>query len=163
MKTKILALLTITLIAMLTTSYAYACLTSHYHPTSRHIDIEFTRVTSTDNEQNFNTADIQAIITRDRNTIMVWVSNAYPNYEATLKYTIKNIGSYPVKFSAPTIINPNPEALEVKTTNHQSVILYPQKSIQGTTKILILSTAQQNTRYTFQIQNTAQQNHQKWG
>jgi hypothetical protein len=54
-----------------------------------------------------------------------------------------------------TIINPNPEALEITTTDHTCTWLQPWQTVKGTTTAHILQTAQQNSQYTFQIQIAA--------
>ena len=157
MKTKTLTLLAITIIALLTTSYSYACITTNPQTVNCYrIDIEFTSVKTADNENTQNTAKIKAQITPDHNTINVHITNAYPNYEAHVTYTIKNTGNQPVQFTSLTISNPNPEALQITTTNHQGTILQPCQTTQGTTTIHILPTAQQHRQYTFKIENTAE-------
>jgi hypothetical protein len=156
MRNKLLALLAITIITLLTSSYTYACLyTDASTINCQDFNIIFTTATTSDNENTKNTANIQAQIAYDHQTINVRITNAYPQYEAYLKYTIKNTGKYPAQFTAPTITNPNPEALQITTTNHQNTILQPGQTIQGTTTIHLLATIQQNRQYTFQIKNTA--------
>jgi hypothetical protein len=154
LKTKILALIAITTIALLTTSYAFACLTTSPQIDFDSPNIEYTTAQTTDNE-NTNTANIQAQITHDHNTINVQITNAYPNYQAQVIYTIKNTGNYPVQFSEQTIINPNPEAIQIITTNHQNTILQPSQTTQGTTTIRTLPSAQEKHQYAFQITNIA--------
>ncbi len=117
MKTKILTLITIFFVASLTTSFSYACQT--INPQPQCLNIEFVAVSVQDNEQIHNTATIKAQITPDHNTINVKITNAYPNYQAAIKYTIKNTGNRAVQFYAPTISNPAPWALEVTSTNHR--------------------------------------------
>ncbi len=153
MSKKNLAIFSVVLISLLTTSYAYACI---YHPLHSldNLNIEFTQVKTLDNEQNQNVATIHALISIDHHTVYVQISNAYPDYQAQLKYVIKNTGNMPIQFSAPTILNPNPEAIQI-TTDSQNQILQPYQTLQGTTGILILPEAQQNQQYNFQIKNTA--------
>ncbi|MGD6933541.1 MAG: hypothetical protein ACQCN5_04985 [Candidatus Bathyarchaeia archaeon] len=153
MNTRILAIFSVIIISLLTTSYAYACI---YHPLHNldNLNIEFTQVKTFDNEQKQNLATIHALISIDRHTIYVQISNAYPEYQAQIKYLIKNTGNMPIQFSAPTIVNPNPEAIQI-TTDSQNQILQPYQTLQGTTAILILPDAQQNQQYSFQIKNTA--------
>jgi hypothetical protein len=152
-KTKALTLLTIFIVASLTTSYSYACQT--VNPQSQCINIEFIAVSVQDDEQTHNTATIKAQITPDHNTINVKITNAYPNYQATVKYTIKNTGNRAIQFSAPTISNPAFWALEVTSTNHKGIVLQPCQTIQGTTTVHVLAAAQENRQYSFEVKNIA--------
>jgi hypothetical protein len=154
MKTKILTVLFVIVISLLTTSYAYACI---YFPpeTLDNLNIEFIQATTADNEETQNIATVQAQITYDRHGINVQIANVYPNYQAHVAFVIMNTGNLPIQFSAPSIVNPHPEALQVTITNIQNQILQPYQTMQGTLTILILSEAQQNQQYTFQIKNTA--------
>jgi hypothetical protein len=77
--------------------------------------------------------------------------NAYPSYEAYITYTIKNKGKMPAYLNSLTIKNPNPEALEISTTDHTGTWLQPDQTTQGTTTICILQAAKQNWQYQFQI------------
>jgi hypothetical protein len=157
MKAKLLTALVVVLISLLTTSYAYACLTidtvSINCPSA---NLGFSAVVVSDNENTQNIVYIQAIITPDKNSINIAVSNAYPNYQGILKYTIKNTGNYPIQFTLLTVTNSNPIALQITTTDHTGTLLGPSQVIQGATNIRVLSTAQENTVYTFKIQITAQ-------
>jgi hypothetical protein len=154
MKNKIIALIVIAAIAFSTISYAFACNSINPQVNDDNPNIEYTSAQTYDNE-NTNLANTQAQITNDHDTINVQINNAYPNYEGQITYTIKNTGNYPVEFNAPTIINPNPDAIQIITTNHQCTILQPGQSTQGATKIRTLANAQQNHQYAFQITNTA--------
>jgi hypothetical protein len=154
LKTKIITLIAITTIALLTTSYAFACASVNPQINYGSSNIEYTTTRTSDNE-NANIASIQAQITRDHCTINVQIENAYPNYEAQIAYTIKNTGNHPIGFNAPTIINPNPECIQIITTNHKNTIIQPGQTTQGTTTVRILPSAQQNHQYTFKITNIA--------
>jgi hypothetical protein len=57
----------------------------------------------------------------------------------------------PAHFISLTITNPNPEALEITTTDHTGTWLPPDQTTQGTTTIRILQEAKQNWQYQFQI------------
>ena len=93
MKAKLISILFVVLIALLSTSYAYACLTIDKVSTSCFTpDLIFNSASASDNE---NTATIYATISSAKDIITVTVSNAYPNYQGTLKYSIKNTGSLP--------------------------------------------------------------------
>jgi hypothetical protein len=154
MKRKILTLIAIVAIALLTISYAFACDRVNPQVNDDNPNIEYTNAQTADNE-NTNLANTQAQITNGHDTINVQINNAYPNYEGQITYTIKNTGNRPAELNAPTIINPNPDAIQIITTNHQNTILQPGQSTQGATKIQTLANAQQNHQYTFQITNKA--------
>jgi hypothetical protein len=154
LKTKIITLIAITTIALLTTSYAFACASVNPNINYDNPNIEYTTTKTSDNE-NTNIASIQAKITRDHCNINVQIENAYPNYEAQIAYTIKNTGNHPLDFNTPTIINPNPECIQIITTNHKNTIIQPDQTTQGTTTVRILPSAQQNHQYTFKITNIA--------
>jgi len=154
MKTKIFATLIFTMIALSIIGYSYACHNGGWHINcgcSCNCDVKFTYVTTSDNEFEKEVADVYAEISCDGNTINVYITNAYPCYEAYITYTIKNKGSKPAHFDSVTIINPNPEALEITTTNHTCTYLSPCTTVQGTTTVHILQPAEQNAEYSFQI------------
>jgi len=152
MKTKLFATLILTMITLSTIGYSYACWNGRIHINCYcNCDIEFTTVTTTDNEIEKDVADVYAEITNDGNTINAYITNAYPCYEAYITYTIQNTGNKPTHFKNLTIINPNPEALEITTTNHTCTWLQPSETIEGVTTIHILQEAKQNWQYTFQI------------
>lgn len=154
MKTKILAITSVILITLLSTSYAYACYC--YPPANLdNLNIEFIQATTADNEQTTNSATIQAQISYDHHNINVKIQNAYPGYVGKLNYVIKNTGNIAAQFSAPTIINAHPEAIKIETTNSQNKVIQPCQTLQGTTIITVLDGAQQNQQCTFQIKNTA--------
>jgi len=145
-------MLTLTIIALLTVGYSYACQNGgiNINPNSN-FEAAFTNVTISDNEAEIDVAITSAQITPDGNTINVFISNAYPSYEAYITYTIKNEGKMPAHFNSLTITNPNPEALEITTTNHTGTWLQPDQTTQGTTTICSLQEAKQNWQYQFQI------------
>jgi hypothetical protein len=94
LKTRLLAILTVTVISLLTTSYSHASLNLNNQPLCPTLNIQFTSATTSDNEAQ-NIANIQAYISYDRNTISIQVTDACPNYEGYLTYTIKNTGNAP--------------------------------------------------------------------
>jgi len=141
------------MIALTTIGYSYACLNGgiriNCHETN--CDIEFISVTATDNEQEKYVAEVYAQKTSDGRTINVYITNGYPCYEAYINYTIKNTGNYPIHFDNLTITNPNPEALEITTTNHTCTYLQPCATVNGSTTVHILQEAEECHTYTFQI------------
>ena len=154
MKTKIFALLILAIIALSIIGYSYACYNGGVHIDcycQPNCNIRFTYVTTSDNEHEKYVADVQAQITCDGDTIQVSITNAYPCYEAYINYTIKNKGTCPIHFNSLTIINPNPEALDITTTNHTCTLLPPGDMVQGTTAVHILQPAEQDWEYNFQI------------
>lgn len=153
MKTKIFALIILAIIALSIIGYSYACYNDGVHidccyPTC---DLKFISVTTSDNEIEKDVGNVSAEITCDRYTINAYITNAYPCYKAYICYTIKNKGTCPIHFDSVTIINPNPEALEITTTNHTYTCLSPYETVKGTTTVHTLQPAQQNGQYTFQI------------
>lgn len=147
---KLFATLILTMIALTTIGYSYAYSNGGININSN-CDIEFTTVTTTDNEIEKDVANVHAQITPDGNNIQIHISNAYPCYQAHIHYTIQNTGNKPTHFTNLTITNPNPEALEITTTNHTCTWLQPSETVDGTTTVHILQTAKQNWQYTFQI------------
>jgi len=147
---KLFATLILTMIILTAIGYSYAYSNSGIHINSN-CDIEFTTVTTTDNEIEKDVANVHAQITPDGNTIQTYISNAYPCYQAHITYTIQNTGNKPTHFTNTTITNPNPEALEITTTNHTCTWLQPGETTEGTTTVHILQPAKQNEQYTFQI------------
>jgi archaellum component FlaG (FlaF/FlaG flagellin family) len=151
-KTKIFALLILAIVLLTTTGYSYACYNGRIQ-----IDcycscsLAFTKVTTSDNENEKDIGKIYATLSCNKNIIIAQITNTYPCYEATITYTIKNTGNRPIQFTTLTIINPNPEALEITTTNHTGTALYPCQTLEGTTKVHVLQPAKENGQYLFQI------------
>lgn len=152
MNAKLPATLLLTIITLLSIGYSYACQGNgiNINP-NKNFNIAFIHVTASDNEAYTNVATIQAQITRDQKSINVYIINAYPGYEAHITYTIQNIGKIPTRLDSLTIKNPYPQALKITTTDQTHKWLQPGQTIQGTTTIQILETAQENRCYTFQI------------
>jgi hypothetical protein len=144
-------MLTLTIIALLTVGYSYAYKNGGINIKPNKFDIAFANVIANDNEAEIDVAITSAQITPDGNTINVYISNAYPGYEAYVTYTIQNTGKMPAHFISLTITNPNPEALEITTTDHTGTWLSPDQTVHGTTTIRILQEAKQNWQYQFQI------------
>lgn len=154
MKKQLLAALFLAVIAIGTIGYSYACFNRTYF-TNRcncYCGVEFKTVTTSDNENEKDVGNALAQITIDGNTINAQITNAYPCYEAYITYTIQNTGCLPIHFISVTINNPNPEALEITTTNHTCTWLPIGETTPGTTTVHILQEAQQCHQYTFQIQ-----------
>jgi hypothetical protein len=149
---KLPATLTLAVIALLTIGYSYACKNGGItiNP-NNNFDAAFTNVTTNDNEAQIDVATTCAQITPDGNAINAYIINAYPCYEAYITYTIQNKGNKPAYFDSVTITNPNPEALEITTTNHAYTWLQPGQTVQGTTTVHILQEARQGWQYKFQI------------
>ena len=153
MKTKIFAIIILAIIALSIIGYSYACYNGGVHIDcyQPYCDLKFISVTTSDNEIEKDVANVSAEITCDRYTINAYITNSYPCYEAYICYTIKNKGTCPIHFDSVTIINPNPEALDITTTNHTCTWLSLCETVQGTTTVHILQPAKQNGQYTFQI------------
>lgn len=100
-----------------------------------HCNIAFTKVTTTNNEIEKDIANVYATISADKNTITAQITNAYPGYKAQITYTIRNTGNRPIQFTSLTIATPNPEALEITTTNLSGTWLNPCETTSDTTTI----------------------------
>lgn len=149
---KLLATLTLTMIALTIIGYSYANSNGGINANpNKNLDIAFISVTTSDNEAETDIATLIAQITPEGKTINAYITNAYPNYEAYITYTTQNRDKKPARFDSLTITNPNPDALEITTTDHTYTWLQPSQTIQGTTTIRILQTAKENQQYTFQI------------
>jgi hypothetical protein len=154
---KVLTTLALTIITLMAIGYSYACTNGGISINCYcNCDLSFTKVTYWDNEIQKDVANVNAYITCDKDTINVIITNGYPCYMAYINYTIKNTGNYQIQFTNLTIINDNPEALDITTTNHTSTTLNPCQTISGTTTVHILQPAKQNWTYTFQIKIGAQ-------
>jgi len=140
------------IIVLTSIGYSYACYKGRIHVNCCcNCDVESTSVITGDNEVEKDVASIIAEITDEGSTINAYIINGYPCYQAHITYTIKNMGSYPVHFTNVIIENPNPEALEITTTNHTCTWLSPYETVQGTTIIHILQQAKEDWQYRFQI------------
>jgi len=154
MKTRTTTAILLTLITLMSigtafalTSNSYACRTTCY----TNCDVIFTYVNSYDNEIEKDVAHTCAWITSCKHTIKICVTNAYPCYEATIDYAIKNIGKLYAHIDKITIDNPNPEALETQITNHECTWIAPCEKINGQLTVHVLQGAQQSHTYEFEI------------
>jgi len=153
-KTKLFAAIILTMIALGTIGFSYACNNGGIHIDcycQPNCNIRFTYVTTSDNEHEKYVADVSAKINYAGDTITACITNAYPCYRAYINYTIQNKGTCPIHFDNLVIINGHPEALEITTTNHTCTWLSSYETVKGTTTIHILQTAEQNAEYNFQI------------
>ena len=149
---KLLFALALTILTLTAIGYSYACTNGGITINCYcNCDVKFTSVTFWDNEIEKDVANVYATLSCDKDTINVIITNGYPCYRAYINYTIKNTGCRPVYFENLTITNPNPEALDITTTNHTGTWLQPCQTISGLTTAHILQQAQQNWTYQFQI------------
>ena len=152
---RLLTTLALIIITLMATGYSYAYRNGGIHINCYchcYCNVKFTQVITWDNEIEKDVAAITATIEGcNDDTIEAYITNGYPCYTAYINYTIKNIGCKPIHFNSLTIINPNPEALEITTTNHTCTWLSPYETVQGTTTIHILQQAKEDWQYRFQI------------
>jgi hypothetical protein len=152
MRNKTLALVVFAIIALSTIGYSYACCGGiRIECCQPNCEIKFICVKTGDNETIKDVGKVCAQISCDGHTINGYVTNSYPCYLAYINYTIKNTGGCPIHFCNLTIINPNPEALEITTTNHTCTWLQPSETVKGTTTVHVLCQAEQDSQYTFKI------------
>jgi len=153
MKDKMVIALALTMLTLTAMGYSYACTNGGWQINCYcYCNVKFTKVTTWDNEIEKDVANITAkIIGCSGDTIDAYIKNGYPCYMAYINYTIKNIGCKPVHFNSLTIINPNPEALEITTTDRTCTWLAPGEKTSVLTTVHILQQAQQNWQYQFQI------------
>lgn len=154
MKKQLIAVLFLAVIVASTIGYSYACFNRSFFIKRCYCNcgVEFKSVATSDNENEKDVAAVTAQITIDGKTINAQITNAYPCCEAYINYTMQNTGCFPIHFISVAIINPNPEALEITTTDHTCTWLPIGETTQGTTTVHILQEAKQNWQYTFQIQ-----------
>jgi len=152
MKTKLLATLILSMVALGIIGYSYSCNNGGWQISCYcNCDVKFKTVTTSDNEIEKDVATVSATINYAGDTISACITNGYPCYRAYINYTIKNTGCKPAHFDSVTIINDYPEALEITTTNHTCTWLSPCETVKGTTTVHILQPAEQNAEYTFKI------------
>jgi len=154
-KTKIFALLILAIIALTTIGYSYACwnggiqINCYYYC---YCDVKFTKVTTWDNEVEKDVGNVSAQITCDGNTINVYITNAYPCYEAYINFTIKNKGDKPVHIDEVTVQDYNKTALEIEMTNIIACTwISPCETINGLLTVHTLQEAEECHTYTFKI------------
>jgi len=150
-KTKICTLVILAVIALTTIGYSYACYNGgiQINFCQCNCDVMFTKVTSKDNEIEKDIADVYAQITHDGDTINVYITNAYPCYEAYINFTIKNKGNKPAHIDDAYIEDYNQKALEIDITNIACTWINPSQTISGLLKVHTLPEAKQNWQYTF--------------
>ena len=91
----------------------------------------------------------------DGKTILVTVENGYPCYEATMWYTIANVGTVPVHIQDIVVDNPNPITVEV-TGIAPGTQIHPISEpgvvpTPGDLHIHVLQEAEQGAWYTFTV------------
>jgi hypothetical protein len=151
MKTKIIAIPILAIVALSIIGYSYACTNGWHIDCYCNCDVKFIKVTTSDNEFVKFVADVSARINCAGDTIKACITNGYPCYRAYINYTIKNTGCKPVHFDMVKIINDHPEALDITTTNHTCTWLSPCDTVKGTTTVHVLQPAKQNWQYCFEI------------
>jgi len=151
MKTKIIAIPILAIVALGIIGYSYACTNGGCQINCCNCDVKFIKVTTSDNEVTKFVADVSAYINCAGDTIKAYITNGYPCYRAYINYTIKNTGCKPVHFNSLTITNTHPEALEIATTDHTCTWLSPGDTVKGTTTVHVLQPAKQKWQYCFEI------------
>jgi hypothetical protein len=141
----------IIIIAIGLVSYGYACATGINIKTSI-CAVKFIKAMTSDNEVSNDFAHVSAQIIDCGQAIEMTMTNGYPHYEAYLNYAIQNKGTVPIQSTSLAITNPNPEALKVTSTDHGGTWLQPGQTVQGTTNVTLLETAQQGGYYAFKVQ-----------
>ena len=120
-------------------------------------DVEFTDVTTSDNEYEKEVADVTAQIINGGSGIHVDISNAYPEYIATITFTMENVGSKPIYVSAFSIESSDDDALDINVVPDINVgtwlYYYGDKIIRDLT-VRITQLAEQNTPYRFWVNTT---------
>jgi hypothetical protein len=156
MKSKLIATLVLALIVLGPIGYSYTNLSGGIHSDwVDSCDMKFESVTTSDNEQGINIANISACIAFDGWTIFTCISNAYPEYEAYINYTIKNTGNRPIHMENVAIVNPSPKSVKISTTNLTGTWLQPSETVRGSATVRILQEAREKWLYIFIIRITA--------
>jgi hypothetical protein len=156
MRNKLLATFVLALIALASIGYSYTSLTGWiYSDDVSNCSMKFIFVTTSDNEHGNNIANVSACIAFDGWTIFTCISNAYPDYEAYVNYTIQNAGNRPIHIENITAVNPNSKSLKITTTNLTCTWLQPSETVKGSATILILQQAREKWLYIFIIRITA--------
>ena len=152
MRKKIVFALVMLLISLNLVGYSLACSSGGIVVNSGSTcNAAFVKVTTSDNEDVKDVGHVWATISCDRDSIEVFVTNAYPNYEAYVSYTIQNIGCKPIHIDVITLTNSNPTAIEVTNKDLACTWLQPCEKIQGLTTIHILQAAKENWKYNFEV------------
>lgn len=139
------------MIAITTMGYSYACSNNGVpvDPYGYNCDVMFTKATTKDNEIEKNVAEVHAQITHDGDTINIYITNAYPHYEADIDFIIKNKGNKPAHIDDIYIEEYDKKALEIDITNIACTWINPSQTISGLLKVHTLPEAKQNWQYTF--------------
>jgi hypothetical protein len=147
---KFLAILLLAIVVVSVMSYSYAKL-SDGKETSCSCGIIFTGVSVSDNELRRDIVTVSAKITPDGEAIEVCIAKAYPDYKASITFTIKNVGAMPVHVDEVRIYQYNTTALQIGVSNMIAGV-DPCKTLNGSETIQILNGASQNWRYTFRTE-----------
>ncbi|MGQ9726231.1 MAG: hypothetical protein ACUVQW_04320 [Candidatus Bathycorpusculaceae bacterium] len=152
MKTKIFALIILAIITLTTIGYSYACwnggITINCYC---YCDVKFTKATAWDNENEKDVGKVYATIDQCGDEIEVYVTNAYPCYEAYVNFTIKNKGNMPAHIDE-IETEYNTTALEITLTDIiECTWISNYESKNGSLTIHTLQEAQENHTYTLKI------------
>lgn len=125
-----------------------------------YLQAKIVNVTTYDNEVTYDVGTITATIGANGTSATITISNAYPGYNATAVFTIKNTGSIPVKLS--DVVNNNNTEINVTTTwsgLDANGVLLPNSTATLTVLTSVTDLAAQNSTYTYNITiNVAQFN-----
>jgi hypothetical protein len=148
---KFLAISVLAIVVVSVISYSYAKLGDGKETSSG--GIIFTGVSVSDNESRRDIATVSAKITPDGEAIEVCIAKAYPDYKASITFTIKNVGEMPVHVEV-CIYQYDRTALQIGVSNMIAWV-DPYKTLNGSETIQILDGASQNWRYTFRTEIVA--------
>ncbi|MGQ9781606.1 MAG: hypothetical protein ACUVQ8_05050 [Nitrososphaeria archaeon] len=112
----------------------------------------FVKVTTSDNEDVKDVGNVRAQISCDRDTIQMYVANAYPNYEAYVSYVIQNVGCKPIHIDVIKLTDTNPTAIEVINNDLVCTWLGQYQKVQGLTTIRVVQAAKENWMYDFKVE-----------
>jgi hypothetical protein len=104
-----------------------------------------------DSDRTFLTASMNQDNDNGLNDLLtITIHNAYPGYQASIPWVIKNTGSIPIKLDAPTGA-PNDAAYTVTGLPTASGRINAGDCVSGTINVVVNDGAAEDTDYTFQV------------
>jgi len=131
--------------------------TVHCCPT--YCNLIFTEAEGSDNEDTFaepkEVGDTQASVTCCGKAVKVTIDNAYPGYEGTIDFCVRNTGTTPATLDSISTDYPDPAYLQIELTGEiqEGTVIQPCETKCGQLKVFGVPQLEdaQNQCYTFEI------------
>jgi hypothetical protein len=161
MKTKMVGMFAVLMIALMAIGFAYGLWSKTLYingtVNTGSVNAEFANVvcsdTGVDPGYDKDVASCNVVLSDDKQTMTVTISNAYPCYSCKITYNVVNTGTIPVKIQSITVTNPNSDKLTVTVTGiAKGDQIDAGESKAGDLEIHVEQAAAQGATYTFSVE-----------